>query len=128
MFEGDSEMDFRTLRRNLLAQVRQRLLNGELTERGLACRIGLSQPHVHHIVHGRRGLTVEVADRMLQFLGLSVMDLLEPEQRPKGGKEPGGQPSGGGSAWRARDRVSPGGTPGRPRGRSPEPAGRLSPN
>ncbi len=72
-------MDFRTLQRNLLTHVRRRVVNGELTERGLARISGLSQPHVHHILSGSRGLSIGAADRMLHTLGMSIFDLIGPQ-------------------------------------------------
>jgi transcriptional regulator with XRE-family HTH domain len=70
-------MDFVTLQSRLLARVRAFVQNGELTERGLARMIGISQPHMHHILKGARGLSVETADRILARLRLSLFDLLE---------------------------------------------------
>jgi hypothetical protein len=70
-------MDFETLQRRLLARVRNRVQNGEMTERGLARMTGISQPHMHHILKGVRRLSVENADRILWQLNMSVMDLLE---------------------------------------------------
>jgi transcriptional regulator with XRE-family HTH domain len=70
-------MDFETLQRRLLASVRSRVQNGELTERGLARMTGISQPHIHHILKGARGLSVENADRILRRLDMTVLDLLE---------------------------------------------------
>jgi transcriptional regulator with XRE-family HTH domain len=70
-------MNFQTLQSNLLFQIRRRVLNGELTERGLARMSGLSQPHVHHVLKGVRSLSVASADRILRSLGLSVLDLVE---------------------------------------------------
>lgn len=72
-----SFVDFETLQRRLLARVRNRVQNGELTERGLARMVGISQPHMHHILKGVRGLSVETADRILRRLDVSVSDLLE---------------------------------------------------
>ncbi len=72
-------MDFQTLQSNLLAQLRRRVLNGELTERGLARMSGLSQPHVHHVLKGARTLSLASTDRILRTLGLSVLDLVPPE-------------------------------------------------
>jgi transcriptional regulator with XRE-family HTH domain len=77
-------MDFETLQRRLLASVKGRVQNGELTERGLARMIGISQPHMHHILKGARSLSVETADRILRRLGLSVLDLLEAEPHAQG--------------------------------------------
>lgn len=72
-------MDFETLQARLLERVNHRVQNGELTERGLARRIGISQPHMHHILKGARGLSVETADRLLRHLSISLLDLLELE-------------------------------------------------
>lgn len=74
--------DFGMLQRRLLASVKGKVQNGELTERGLARMIGISQPHMHHILKGARGLSVETADRLLWRLGLSLLDLFEAEQCP----------------------------------------------
>jgi hypothetical protein len=70
-------MDFETLQRRLLSRVRDRVRNGELTERGLARMIGISQPHMHHILKGVRTLSMEIADRILRRLEWTVLDLLE---------------------------------------------------
>ncbi len=76
-------MDFETLQRRLLARVRTRVRNGELTERGLARMIGISQPHMHHILKGVRALSLENADRILRGLNLTVVDLLEGSTLPR---------------------------------------------
>jgi transcriptional regulator with XRE-family HTH domain len=73
-------MDFSGLKSRLLLRLRVQLRNGELTERRLAQRIGLSQSHVHNVLKGKRDLTVEVADRFLCALRMSVLDLLELEE------------------------------------------------
>ena len=70
-------MDFETLQLRLLARVRTYVRNGELTERGLARMIGISQPHMHHILKGVRTLSIENADRILRRLNLTVLDLIE---------------------------------------------------
>lgn len=75
-------MDFETLKRRLLAHVRTCVHNGELTERGLARMIGISQPHMHHILKGVRALSLENADRILRRLDLTVLDLLEEPTSP----------------------------------------------
>jgi plasmid maintenance system antidote protein VapI len=75
-------MGFCFLRRRLLETAKNRLANGEFTERGLATAIGVSQPQIHHILKGERGLTVETADRLLSQLEISVTELLaEPINR-----------------------------------------------
>ncbi len=73
-------IDFQALQCCLLGQIRRRVLNGELTERGLARISGLSQPHVHHVLKGARSLSVASADRILHTLGISVVDLMDGAQ------------------------------------------------
>ena len=57
--------------------LRERVRNGEVTERGLARMAGISQPHLHNMLKGVRGLSAEKADLLLLRLGLSVVDLLD---------------------------------------------------
>jgi transcriptional regulator with XRE-family HTH domain len=59
----------------LIAYVRDRIHNGELTERGFARRIGLSQPHVHNVLKGARSLSPEIFDAMLKYFQMSLLDL-----------------------------------------------------
>ncbi len=75
-------MDFETLQRRLLAQVKTYVRNGDLTERGLARMIGISQPHMHHILKGVRTLSIENADRILRRLDLTVLDLIKGAASP----------------------------------------------
>jgi hypothetical protein len=60
----------------LLAYVRDRIHNGELTERGFARQIGISQPHAHNALKGVRALSPEVLDAILRYFHLSLLDLL----------------------------------------------------
>jgi plasmid maintenance system antidote protein VapI len=71
---------FERLEQRLLEEVRQRITNGELTERGLAKRIEVSQPHIHNILKGVRGLSPAIADLILEELGLNVLDLVKTEE------------------------------------------------
>jgi len=80
-------MDFETLQRRLLSRVRDCVRNGELTERGLARMIGISQPHMHHILKGARALSLEIADRILRHLDWTGLDLLEGVAAPRGAAE-----------------------------------------
>ena len=45
-------MTFQDARLRLLAYVRNQVRNGELTERGFARLIGISQPHAHNVLKG----------------------------------------------------------------------------
>jgi len=60
----------------LLAYVRDRIHNGELTERGFARQIGISQPHAHNALKGVRTLSPEILDTILRYFHLSLLDLL----------------------------------------------------
>lgn len=71
---------FARLQTRLLGEVRARLSNGEFTERGLARTIGISQPHIHNVLKGCRNLSVEIADSILQGVGLSLTDLIAPKE------------------------------------------------
>jgi plasmid maintenance system antidote protein VapI len=66
---------FHDSHQRLIAQVRHRVQNGELTERALARHLGISQPHVNNVLRGRRKLSPEVADLLLKFFNVSLLDL-----------------------------------------------------
>ena len=89
---ADPALDFRLVRRELsegttpgLGDLRDRLIrrlryliaNGQATERGLARSIGVSQPHLHNALKGKRRMSVELADSILRNLRLGVYDLLD---------------------------------------------------
>jgi len=66
---------FHDTHERLLAHLRERVRNGELTERALARKLGISQPHVNNVLRGRRKLSQEVADLLLNFFHVSLLDL-----------------------------------------------------
>jgi hypothetical protein len=72
-------MTFRCFQDRLTEHLRGRVQSGELTERGLARLIGISQPHMHHVLNGKRDLSPATADRILVTLRLDLMDLLDPQ-------------------------------------------------
>ncbi len=72
-------MTFQDAQAKLLAHVRDRIRNGELTERDLARLIGVSQPHVHNVLKGVRSLSPEIFDSILQYFRMSLLDLASPE-------------------------------------------------
>ncbi|MBZ5610256.1 MAG: helix-turn-helix domain-containing protein [Acidobacteriia bacterium] len=72
-------MTFQDAQAKLLAHVRDRIRNGELTERGLARLIGVSQPHVHNVLKGVRNLSPEIFDSILQYFRMSLPDLASTE-------------------------------------------------
>jgi transcriptional regulator with XRE-family HTH domain len=64
----------------LLANVRDRIHNGELTERGLARLIGISQPHVHNVLKGVRKFSPEILDSILEHFQMSLLDVAPMEE------------------------------------------------
>ena len=72
-------MTYQDAQSRLLALVRDRIHNGELTERGLARRIGISQPHVHNVLKGVRNLSPEIFDSILEHFQMSLLDLAPAE-------------------------------------------------
>jgi len=73
-------LTFAVLQNRLLRHVRERVANGELTERGLARMIGVSQPHMHNILKGVRALTSDIGDLLIAALGVSLLELAETEE------------------------------------------------
>jgi len=71
-------MNFQELERRFVAHLKDRVHSGELTERGLARMTGVSQPHVHNVLKGKRYLSLETADEILRLLHLDLLDLVEP--------------------------------------------------
>ena len=71
--------NFSELQLRLKALLHERIRSGELTERGLARRTGISQPHIHNVLKGKREFSFESADAVLRGLGLDVLDLLDSE-------------------------------------------------
>ena len=75
-FPGAETVTFEALGARLVKQIRQRIHNGEFTERGLARILGISQSQTHNVLKGARTLQIQLADRILSKLGLSALDLL----------------------------------------------------
>jgi len=73
-------MTFRDLQMRLLAELRHRVKSGAATERGLARDTGISQPHLHHVLKGKRLLSVERADQVLRRLDLDLLHLITTEE------------------------------------------------
>jgi antitoxin component HigA of HigAB toxin-antitoxin module len=71
-------VSFRELQRRLIAYLRTLIRSGDATERGLARMTGVSQPHMHNVLKGKRLLSLEMADQVLAQLHLDVLDFIEP--------------------------------------------------
>jgi transcriptional regulator with XRE-family HTH domain len=83
----------------LRTAVRLRIRNGEITERGLARRVGVSQVHIHNVLKGARAMTPALADKILDDLGISLLDLIDRAPR----KGPGSAGGAGGVGRRASE-------------------------
>lgn len=77
-------MTFDDLRTRLINNLRLRVRSGEVTERSLARLTGVSQPHLHHVLKGKRQLSLETADLILRRLHMDILDLLPPEDLREG--------------------------------------------
>jgi transcriptional regulator with XRE-family HTH domain len=64
----------------LVAYLRERVRSGELTERGLARMTGISQPHIHNVLKGKKFFSLDVCDAILSELNLDLFDLLQPAE------------------------------------------------
>jgi hypothetical protein len=73
-------MTFYDLQQRLLEDLRQRVRSGAATERGLARLSGISQPHLHNVLKGKRILSMEKADDVLRRLQIDVLHLIDPEE------------------------------------------------
>ena len=76
-------MNFRDMHERLAAYISGKVRNGELTERGLARRTGISQPHLHNVLKKKKFLSFQTADALMQELNLTIYDLLRLPHEPE---------------------------------------------
>jgi hypothetical protein len=62
------------LQGRLVDIARERVRAGEFTERGLARRCGISQPHMHNILKKIRAPSTAAADRLMRTLDIHIPD------------------------------------------------------
>src|ERR1700690_4367235 len=72
------------LENRLRVLVRERIATGELTGTELANRAGFQQAHVSNFLNGRRGLSIESMDRVMEVMRLEVQDLMPEIHRKVG--------------------------------------------
>jgi hypothetical protein len=77
-------INFQGLQTRLVVHLRHRVRSGEITERSLARVTGISQPHLHNVLKGKRFLSVGKSDQILHQLHLDLMDLIETSDQPVG--------------------------------------------
>jgi transcriptional regulator with XRE-family HTH domain len=88
-------MTFLTLQNQLRDHIRARIRRRELTGSGLARAAGFPQGHLSNFLNARRGLSLESMDRLLETLGIEVLDLVSaddvqrrsPRRAPEQGEE-----------------------------------------
>ena len=68
-------LGFRELASRLARLLNERVQRGEVSERRLARLTGYSQPHVHNVLKGSRGMNADFADSALDSLGISLLSL-----------------------------------------------------
>jgi len=73
-------VNFRELQRRLVAHLHTLVRSGDATERGLARLTGVSQPHMHNVLKGKRLLSLEMADQVVARLHLDLLDFVEPAE------------------------------------------------
>ena len=73
-------MTFHELQQRLLDELRQRVRSGAATERGIARISGISQPHLHNVLKGKRLLSLDKADEVLRSLEIDILRLIHPEE------------------------------------------------
>jgi plasmid maintenance system antidote protein VapI len=78
-------MHFKEIHERLAEHISGKVRNGELTERGLARRAGISQPHLHNVLKGKKCLSLQSADIVMRELGLSIFDLIRNREDGGGG-------------------------------------------
>jgi transcriptional regulator with XRE-family HTH domain len=71
---------FDDLLQRLIEELRQRVRSGAATERGLARLSGISQPHLHNVLKGKRSLSMQKADEILRRLQIDLLYLVEAEE------------------------------------------------
>lgn len=123
-----ARVNFQQLLNRLKAWLNLQVRNGALTERGLARRVGMSQSHIHNVLKGARILTPGTADRILESLGLTLVDLLASDECASTAPASDGAGRARGRRRRPSRHLSKRRLRKPPRGRSPGPAKPSFPN
>ena len=83
---------FTVLAERLVRHARERVRRGDFSEAALAGLVGYSQPHIHNVLKGKRGLSFALADDLLALSGIPLAALLSAQeasgQRPPSDSAP----------------------------------------
>jgi plasmid maintenance system antidote protein VapI len=71
-----SRISISELLSRVTGMARQAVQAGEISERALARRAGLSQPHLHNVLKGVRSLSPAAADQLMRVFDVAVPQLL----------------------------------------------------
>jgi predicted transcriptional regulator len=71
---------FKDLEHRFVDELRARVRNGAVTERGLARMAGVSQPHIHNVLKRKKSFSLTTADLVLRSLAMDVLDLIEADE------------------------------------------------
>ena len=69
-------MTFQMLHDQLVRELSRRVDAGDTSVSSLARRAGISQPHLHLVLKGKRGFSWDFADRAALVIGLRIEDLV----------------------------------------------------
>lgn len=75
-----TRLTFRELSARLIRELNHRIHSGGLTERGLARRLEASQPHIHNMLKGVRGMSMPLADHILDRMQIPLESLLTEDE------------------------------------------------
>ena len=71
----NAPLGFRCLAARLTRYLNELVRRGEISERGLARLSGYSQPHIHNVLKGARKMNLELADQIMELLGIPLLSL-----------------------------------------------------
>ena len=74
------ELSVEDLQRRVLAYARQAVERRLISENRLAILVRVSQPHLHHVLAGKRTLRPALADEFVRALGIHLFDLYTLEE------------------------------------------------
>ncbi len=73
-------LGFRHLASRLTRYLNELVRRGEVSERRLAHLTGYSQPHIHNVLKGARGMNNELADQLMAGLGVPMLSLFTQDE------------------------------------------------
>ena len=80
-------MTFKALEQRLRQFTLDTIAAGSITGKQLAQKCGLAQAHISNFLNQRRGLSLEATDILMTALGISVVDLLEHDDKMSAAKQ-----------------------------------------